>query len=100
MVCSEARVSESVRYGFERAGSVVTARSVDDVMAGRLVDARPEQRPAWPDLVVAGTGEVETTTALLGALRQALDQAQQEVPILCLGPSALSRSAALAAGAD
>jgi hypothetical protein len=100
VVCSEARVSESVRYGFERAGSVVTARSVDDAMAGRLVDARPEQRPVWPDLVVAGTGVVETTTALLGALRQTLDQGQQEVPILCLGPSALSRSAALAAGAD
>lgn len=104
MVCSEARVSESVRYGFERAGSVVTARGVDDAMAGRLVETRPEQRPdqrpVWPDLVIAGTDSVETTSALLGALRQTLDQAQQEVPILCLGPAALSRSAALAAGAD
>lgn len=100
VVCSETRVSESVRYGFERAGATVTARSVDDVMADRLVEAGLEQSPVWPDLVVAGADTAEATSALLGALRHALDQGQQDVPILCLGPSALSRSAALAAGAD
>lgn len=99
MVCSEARVGESVRYGFERAGALVTVSAVDGVLAGRLADARPEQRPVLPDLVVAGADSVEATTALLGALRQTLDQAQHDVPILCLGPSAMSRSAALAAGA-
>lgn len=98
VVSSEPRVVDAVRFGFERAGASVAPVPVADAMAALLV-AEPE-RAVWPDLVVAGADTIEHAGALLEALRQALDGKEREVPILCLGPRALSRDTALRAGAS
>lgn len=119
VVSSEARVADAVRFGFERAGALVEALSMTDALSARLTEAPGAQRTdasradsgadasradasraPWPDLVVAGADTVEHAGALLGALRQALNGKERTVPILCLGPRVLSRTAALEAGAS
>jgi hypothetical protein len=120
VVSSEARVASAVRFGFERAGASVSDVPMADAMSARL-GGEPGAPPAastpgastsragtspgaaralLPDLVVAGADTDEHAGALLGALRQALNGKEREVPILCLGPATLSRAAALEAGAS
>jgi hypothetical protein len=100
VVSSEARVVDAVRFGFERAGASVAALPMADALSARLVEEPAAGRATWPELVVAGVDTVEHAGALLGALRQAMRGKQREVPILCLGPSDLTRAAALEAGAS
>jgi hypothetical protein len=125
VVSSEARVADAVRFGFERAGASVSALPMADALSARLTGELAAQpappasggaasrgtasrpgtspgtvRPVLPDLVVAGADTAEHAGALLGALRRALDGKEREVPILCLGPTTLSRAAALEAGAS
>ncbi|WP_428261381.1 DUF4388 domain-containing protein [Haliangium sp.] len=107
-MCTEARVAEAVRFGFEREGARVCTLADAEAVAAQLGgDGDDSLDGAWPDLIVAGAGDSEQALELLATLRNALARAAtsaaaagRAVPILCLGPADLQRPAARAAGAN
>ena len=92
LVQPDARIRESLRFGFEREGVAVTS-----VTATEELDPAPFAEPA--EVVIAGGRSAEEASAVLAKVRGALVWCGREVPILYVGngigrPQAIDQGAA------
>ncbi len=92
LVQPDARIRESLRFGFEREGVAVTSVTATDEL-----DPAPFAEPA--EVVIAGGRSAEEASAVLAKVRGALVWCGREVPILYVGngiarPQAIDQGAA------
>ena len=91
LVQPDARIRESLRFGFEREGVAVTSVTATDEL-----DPAPFAEPA--EVVIAGGRSAEEASAVLAKVRGALVWCGREVPILYVG-NGIARPQAIDAGA-
>ena len=92
LVQPDARIRESLRFGFEREGVAVTSVTATDEL-----DPAPFAEPA--EVVIAGGRSAEEASAVLAKVRGALVWCGREVPILYVG-NGIARPQAIDQGAS